>query len=561
MKLTVGKKLLIGFMSIALLLVLTNAISFYSIKMIDSSYSDLVDRRALVVKKSKEIQNLASREISGLRGILLDEADAVESFEKIVAQLDDLIEQTKELVKSQENIDDFEKMLALNKNFSEKSAQVINLLKTNNVAAKDMATKEVYPIAREIRDLSDQIGLNQQTRMEEESRTNSEMVKSVVLTVNIISISAVILAVMIGIVISRIISKPVEMMSQVASKIAEGDLTVERIKVKNRDEIGKLANAFNQMAENLRHLIQNVGSSSEVVASTSEELTASAEQTTSATNQIAASIQNVVSSAEAQGKKLEESARAMQEMSVGIQQVAESSSTVSEAAVTTMEEARKGNESLQRVIHQMNLIHDSVDHTANVVRRLEERSKEIDNITRVITEISNQTNLLALNAAIEAARAGEHGRGFAVVADEVRKLAEQCKESADQIATLIKVIKEDTNQAVEVMEKGTKETADGLVIVDEAKKGFERILLSIEKVAEETQEASAVAQQMSATVEEINASTEHIAALANETTGYTQTVAAASEEQLASMEEITASATALSQMAEELNLLIRKFKI
>lgn len=561
MKLTVGKKLLLGFMSIALLLVLTNVISFYSIKRIDSSYSDLVNRRALVVKNSKEIQNLASREISGLRGILLDEADAVESFEKIVSQLNEMIEQTKDLVKSQENIDNFEKLLALNKNFSEKSAQVINLLKTNNAAAKDMATNEAYPIAREIRDLTDQIVLNQQTRMEEESRINSEMVKSVVLTVNILSVSAILLSVIIGIVISRMISKPVELMSQVASKIAEGDLTVERVKVKNRDEIGKLANAFNQMAENLRDLIQNVGSSSELVASTSEELTASAEQTTSATNQIAASIQNVVSSAEAQGKKLEESARAMQEMSVGIQQVAESASTVSEAAVTTMEEARKGNESLQRVIHQMNLIHDSVDHTANVVRRLEERSKEIDNITRVITEISNQTNLLALNAAIEAARAGEHGRGFAVVADEVRKLAEQCKESADQIATLIKDIKEDTNQAVEVMEKGTKETADGLVIVDEAKKGFERILLSIEKVAEQTQEASAVAQQMSATVEEINASTEHIATLANETTGYTQTVAAASEEQLASMEEITASATALSQMAEELRLLFRKFKI
>jgi len=209
----------------------------------------------------------------------------------------------------------------------------------------------------------------------------------------------------------------------------------------------------------------------------------------------------------------------------------------------------------------MKVIHDAVTDTSNVVKRLEERSGEIDEITQAIGAISSQTNILAMNAAIEAARAGEQGRGFSVVASEVKKLAEQSKQSAEQIAKLIQDIKDDTMKAASAMERGAREVTEGLSVVDVTKEGFENIWRSVEKVAEQIQETSAVAQQMSASVEEVNASMENIAHLAKESTNYAQSVAGASEEQLASVEEVTTSAESLSQMAMELRSLIHKFKV
>ena len=209
----------------------------------------------------------------------------------------------------------------------------------------------------------------------------------------------------------------------------------------------------------------------------------------------------------------------------------------------------------------MDKIHGSVDDTAKVIQKLEERSKEIGQIIEVITGISDQTNLLALNAAIEAARAGEHGKGFAVVADEVKNLAEQSKESADKIANLIQQIQHDTTHAVEMMGKGTADVAEGISVVQVTGEGFKRIQQSIDQVTSQIQEISAVSEEMSASVEQVHASVDQVAQIVKEASTNTENIAAASEEQLASMEEITASSNSLSKMAEDLLAQMKQFKM
>jgi len=276
---------------------------------------------------------------------------------------------------------------------------------------------------------------------------------------------------------------------------------------------------------------------------------------------MASTIQQVASGAVSQLQATEESARAMTEMSTGIQRIAESTSTISQAAMDTTIETQEGNHSVQKAVGQMQLIKNSVESTSSLVKSLGERSNEISHILDVIAGIASQTNLLALNAAIEAARAGEHGRGFAVVADEVRKLAEQSNESANQIAHLIHEIQQDTAGAVVAMDTVNQHVLAGLEVVQEAGTAFQRISSEITTIAEQMQESSAVAEQMSASSEEITASIDQTASIARESADFAQSVATFSTNQLQAMDELASSAESLRSMAAELSGLVRKYRV
>ncbi|MFC4766447.1 methyl-accepting chemotaxis protein [Effusibacillus consociatus] len=342
--------------------------------------------------------------------------------------------------------------------------------------------------------------------------------------------------------------------------LADGDLTVQ-IQRKSDDEVGQLAQAVETMRMNLRNLIAQVGSSAEQVAASAEELTASAQQSSKASEQIAAAIEEVASNAEHQTQSTVESSKAMQEMAIGISRIAENASNVSQASQDTTAKAELGNQSMRQAVRQMDSISASVEDSKAAILHLNQKSQEIDKILEVITGIAAQTNLLALNAAIEAARAGEAGRGFAVVADEVRKLAEQSAESAKQISDLVMEIQKETATSVTSMDQVVKEVHNGIAAVHEAEINFKGILESMKKVDDQIQDMSATAEELSAGSEEVAASVTEISRMAEQTAVNTQNVAASTEEQLASMEEISASAQSLSRMAQELQQIISKFNM
>ncbi len=360
--------------------------------------------------------------------------------------------------------------------------------------------------------------------------------------------------------LSNSIVKPLVAVQEAASRIAQGDLRDTKLDVNSNDEIGALARSFETMSEKLRGLIQRIQGSSQEVYSSSDQLSNGAEQCTQNIIHVAETVGAISESSQQQSNALDtvvDNIRIMTEKAADISTSAEVMSQTSHKAGKAAED---GNEAIEQAIHQMQKIQDTVDESAAAVKVLGESSKEIGEIVGTISAIAEQTNLLSLNAAIEAARAGEHGKGFSVVAEEVRKLAEQSGEAADKIASIIKGIQSQTDQAVRAMENGTGEVRAGNEVMNKAGVQFEAIAENIIEVdrliREAVEQASSVADSSMSVLE----AAEQVQQETQKVSSNIDTISASTEEQSASMEEIAASSQKLAHMADSLRDEANKFK-
>ncbi|NRF96070.1 methyl-accepting chemotaxis protein [Paenibacillus frigoriresistens] len=351
-----------------------------------------------------------------------------------------------------------------------------------------------------------------------------EMTEIMTATQNILYMTMVVLAVaiLIGILlvfwIVRSITSPLQQLMSITEKIAGGDLT-EEVAIRSKDELGQLSASVNHMVHNLRDLIGGVISSSQNVAAASEQISATTEEIAGGSSAQAQAAQNM------QGM--------FGELSTAIQSVAESAEGAAELASKTTSIAHDGGNIVKKSVESMNQV--SLQMT-----RLEGDSSKIGEIIEVIDDIADQTNLLALNAAIEAARAGEQGRGFAVVADEVRKLAERSGEATKQITAIIKGMQENTHRSVTAVSDGVNQT-------QETGQAFERIIEMINQTEQKVNEIAAASEEQAAQSSEVMHSIESISS--------------ASQEAAAASEETAATSQSLAQLAEKLNKSVSTFKI
>lgn len=369
------------------------------------------------------------------------------------------------------------------------------------------------------------------------------------------------LAIGVAIAISRRFVAPILSLRDAAQQIAAGDLTNQEQAVKSDDELGQLASSFSDMAGKLRELVLQVQREAQQVAASSEELTASAEQSAHAVQQVAGGVTDVAQGADHQLTVAQEATKEVEGLASELDDASRRTEGVRQSVEKTAQAADVGGKAIGQAISQMKVLDGTVSHSAQVVAKLGERSQAIGQIVDTISGIAGQTNLLALNAAIEAARAGEQGRGFAVVADEVRKLAEQSQEAAGQIAALISDVQQETELAVAAMRQGTEEVKQGTEVAGQAGAAFDQIVSLIKQANEEVAAISASMQQTVAGSGKIVKAVEDIQSVSKATSEQTQTVAAATEQQAASMQEIASSSRGLAHLAEELQVAVSRFKV
>jgi methyl-accepting chemotaxis protein len=348
-----------------------------------------------------------------------------------------------------------------------------------------------------------------------------------------ILIGAVGLGLLVGTSLARSITSSVTKMLDMIQEVAANNLAIKDLKITSEDEIGKAGEALNRMKNNLQQIIHSIAGTASHVASASEEISSSATQQ--------------AQSAETQKDQTVQVATAMQEMSSTVVSVSDSCNKAADAARAAADTARQGGTIVEGTLTKMRVIAESVGATAKKMEELGKSSDQIGRIIGVIDDIADQTNLLALNAAIEAARAGEQGRGFAVVADEVRKLAERTTTATKEIAQMIKNIQDETKVAVVAMESGTKQVEDGVTSTAKAGDSLRAIIQMSEQVGGMITEIATAATEQSSTTEQVNMNIDQIAKLVKESAIGAQQSATACQD--------------LSSLALDLQTMVGKFKL
>ncbi|HLS67297.1 MAG TPA: methyl-accepting chemotaxis protein [Pseudogracilibacillus sp.] len=398
------------------------------------------------------------------------------------------------------------------------------------------------------------IELRESTTNASESMSNSTVF---LIATNVVSI---IIGLVIMFIISQVITRHLNKVVQTTTEIAEGNLGVEQVDYVGNDEIGQLSSAVNTLRENMREVLHNVMEVSNAVATSSDVLTVSAREVKEGSEQMVVTMEELASGAETQADSASNLSEQMNDFVDSVQLSQREGQEIANTSENVLNVTNEGSNLMRESVQQMNTIDRIVSEAVDKVQGLDEQSGEIYQLVEVVKDIADQTNLLALNAAIEAARAGEHGRGFAVVADEVRKLAEQVTSSVTQITNIVENIQLETDEVVNSLNVGYSEVKEGITQIERTGESFNTIDTSVTTMVDGIMNIANRLKDISDNSQRMNNLIEDIAAVSEEAAAGVEQSSASTQQTSSSMDEISRNADELADLAQQLNKQISYFR-
>lgn len=556
---SIRTRLIVSFFTIIILCIGLATYNYLAVSNMNQKTDDVVSEELSILLEYNNLKYNISQSIALARGyVLYGETTYKNDYDVTSVEFDVT---NREL--SSMKIEEVETLLRETKKWRDMINEYVFIpYESGNVElAKHNLQTHVQPAAR---GLMDQVRKLSNDRERHIVSTGKDVVKygeSANLVGLAVAAFAVLLGTIISIYTSEVIARPVKNVAHRMKSISSGELQAEPIKTKLKDEIGQLVTAINGMNENLRGMVRQMAGVSDNVTGQSEELTQYADEVMAGSQQIAVTMEELSRGAEDQATSSTMLIEKMSNFSQEIMQVAVKGDDIKDKSQGMLTLTNDGSTYMETSIQQMNIIHEKMKQSNKMVVGLDNKTNEITKLVNVIQEIAGQTNLLALNAAIEAARAGEHGKGFAVVADEVRKLAEQVGKSVAEITSIVKDIQHESKQVVQSLDDGYQSVEEGTAQIQTTGKTFNELKQKIDDIGTQIEEMSGSLYGVLDDTREISGAIEGIAAVAEESAAGVEEVSATAQQSSSSMEEVAKSAKQLEENAGELNTLIQKFKL
>ena len=377
----------------------------------------------------------------------------------------------------------------------------------------------------------------------------------------IIAILAVIVGIVMSVYLSRNISRPVVEVTNRIGRMSDGVFNDEPLETKRKDEVGQQVHSLNTMREKIQHTLTGTLHTANQLNDHSQQLISVTGSVNDTTNQIAATMEELAAGAESQAHTASNMAEMVGDFFEDVQQVNKAGNEVSGATRTVLQRTEDGNRLMNESVDQMNDIYQVVNESVEQIRQLDDQTKEISGLVTVISEIAEQTNLLALNAAIEAARAGEQGKGFAVVADEVRKLAEQVASSVNEITTIVNRVQTGSSNAVKALVNGYQTVTDGKEKVLTTGEVFGEITELVSNMVTLTDQMSTNLGHIEEIGEQMTSGVSEVASIAEQSAAGVQQTTASVEHTSFQVEKINEGAIELAKIAEDLTTSVHQFDI